>query len=399
MIQDGDARQPGPAAPAWQHYREPRTFSGKAGEDVDDWLTNYQRVSKYNRWDATVMLANVFFLDSTALTWFENHEASLTSWERFEEEIRNCFGDTTAKRKCAEQTLFQRAQGPGETCTMYIEEVLKLCKAVNPSMSDEDRVGHLLKGIAVDVYNFLITKENLDSPTAVIKHCRTFETLKLRRITPKFGRLPNVTTVASVDSHEHSHEPPHLADMIRQIVRDELSRHQDVNRSAIPCDSCSLQAAPIQRSSWRSTAPPPVRDHRNDSYGPAPPARTHYRAPPPPQQPQRLDFADRFDPVTEDYYLDRAREPPVCYRCGMLGHISRFCRRRNPAPRYQRQWWNRRSTVSPEVRDPTYPPPSGSYRYVPPRNDSPVSDRSLTPPARRSRQSPSPRRSSPPPGN
>lgn len=37
-------------------------------------------------------------------------------------------------------------------------------------MPEEDKVGHILKGIAEDVYNFLIGKESLTSMSEVVKH-------------------------------------------------------------------------------------------------------------------------------------------------------------------------------------------------------------------------------------
>lgn len=101
------------AAGPWQrqHLIEPRTFGGKSGEDVDEWLTHYKRVSNYYHWDAATQLSNVvFFLTGTALVWFDNHEDALTTWDRFVSEITECFGDSVAKRKQAEQTLLQRAQ-------------------------------------------------------------------------------------------------------------------------------------------------------------------------------------------------------------------------------------------------------------------------------------------------
>ncbi|XP_077491779.1 uncharacterized protein LOC144102362 [Amblyomma americanum] len=248
MPQDGGAEQAAPAAGHWQHHREPRTFAGRSDEDVDEWLTNYERVSRYNGWEATVTLANVVFLEATALIWFDNHEDSLTTWERFIEEVKKCFGDGSAKKKRAEQTLLQRAQLPGETCTMYIEEIVKLCRLVNPRMPEEDKVGHLLKGIAEDVYNFLISKDSLKSTADVIKHCTAFEALKLRRVVPKFGRLANVTSIASVDVAA----PVSMADMIRQIVREELLRYQDpVRQDDAQQDDCALQAEPATPSaSW-----------------------------------------------------------------------------------------------------------------------------------------------------
>lgn len=95
-------------SPVTQPFREPRSFAGQAGEDVDDWLTHYERVSRYNRWDSVAKLANVvFFLTETALLWYENHEDTLTTWERFVEELKLCFGDFTIKKKT----------GRADTCT------------------------------------------------------------------------------------------------------------------------------------------------------------------------------------------------------------------------------------------------------------------------------------------
>lgn len=210
-----------------QLYKEPPCFAGTASEDVDEWLKQYKRVSKLNGWDSAAQLSHVVLsLTNTALLWYDNHEDTLTTWEIFEEELKKCFGDSITKKKRAEQTLSQRAQLQGETCTMYIEEILKLCRLVNPSMSEEDKVGHLLKGIAEDVYQFLIAKENLTSVAEVMQHCRTFEALKMRRIAPKFGRLANVPTVASVEACS----PFDLSSTIRQIVREELLRCHEISR-------------------------------------------------------------------------------------------------------------------------------------------------------------------------
>ena len=129
-------RQPSYWAP------EPRIFSGRTDEDVDDWLKHYERVSRCHEWSTPAKLVNVaFFLAGTALLWFENHEHVLTTWPTFVEELKACFGDTSSKKKKAEQTLSRRAQLPGETCTTYIEEVLKLCglREIRPSEQSSHR--------------------------------------------------------------------------------------------------------------------------------------------------------------------------------------------------------------------------------------------------------------------
>lgn len=406
--QSGDV-QPSATTFATQPFREPRSFAGQAGEDVEEWLIHYERVSRYNRWDSVAKLANVvFFLTQTALLWFENHEDTLTTWERFVAELKECFGDTNTKRKLAEQTLAQRAQVVGETCTTYIEAVLKLCKTTNSRMTEEDKVGHLLKGIAEDVYQFLIAKDNLTSVSDVIRHCRTFETLKTRRITPKFGRLANVTTVASVE------ETPSqtLLSTIREIVRDELLRRDQLARPSGFADTHYPFQAPAP--AWPSMNTPPsvnvtdfvYRDNLDPSrlrcdtsYQQFP---YHQRSDPgsssnrttrrPPVTYTAMETPSRYSTrptVTESYDAPVFERPvPVCYRCGVAGHISRYCNNR-PSPRYHR-------TTS--VSD-GYWPPNLAQRSLP-RNEgmrsrSPASDRSVTPPPSfRLRRSPSPRRRS-----
>lgn len=84
----------------------------------------------------------------------------------------------------------------------FIAEVIKLRRMVDSGMSKEDKVGHILKGIAGDAYSFLITEDNLASVASVIRLCRTFEQLKIRCIIPKFGRMANVANFASIATDE-----------------------------------------------------------------------------------------------------------------------------------------------------------------------------------------------------
>ena len=305
---------------------------------MDEWRKHYDRVSRYNHWNSITKLEYVaLFLTETTLIWYENHEESLTTWELFVEEMKQCFGDSDSKKKGAERTLAQRAQTPGETCTTYIEEVLKLCKIINPRMSEEDKVGHLLKGIAEDVYNFLIGREDLTSVSNVLRHCRTFETLKTRRIAPKFGRLTNVTTVASVDVSP----PADLASTIRQIVREQLRRH-DVTYSShysTPVAPC----APLPPSVCVADPTEPGRmwPHQ-DTFAFGQQYAQRFR---PGRGTQRqtatVQAAEPPHPVRRPFTEERsqqhffARPLPVCYSCGVEGHIARYCHRRQP-PRYDR---------------------------------------------------------------
>lgn len=264
-----------------------------------------------------------------------------------------------------------------------------------------------MKGIAEDVYNFLISKESLTSVSDVIRHCRTFETLKQRRITPKFGRLANVTTVASVETTP----TVDLATTIRQIVREELCKHESMTREVAGTSRCYFP---------QDVATPQLEDFENPSVNAAEAAEsrpihrsstTYYQRS---LYPQRFRTERPYRRPTNDYverrtYANehanvpehvegqrRLRPAPVCYNCGVTGHISRYCDR-SRIPRYERPPpWTQQPGFPPfEERWTTQPRPKSSFWQGPFRNRSPASDRSVTPPpAPRLRRSPSPRRRS-----
>lgn len=432
--------------PLYQHYREPRPFSAKPGEDFDEWLTHYERVSQCNNWNPASQLRHVvFYLTDTALVWYENHADTLTTWSSLIEEMKKCFSDSDTKKKRAETALAQRAQVIGETCTTYIEEVLKLCKTIDSRMPEEDKVGHLLKGIAEDVYNFLIGKDNLNTVSDVIRHCRTFEALKTRRITPKFGRLANVTTVASVDASPQTD----LSATIRQIVREELLRHEEQTRYAVPrCASVAFRDAVCASppATWQhSVNAADCNSYRHDPhYGQT--EQRHYDSidrrfdqHPRDVRPRRPSTAydiqgegmSYSQPVAAVEYFNQrpeVRPLPVCYNCGTPGHIARYCNRRRAfsngqSGSFMQHGGRAMDTNRPgnttfegyfrEERSRHFPLDSYSGEQERYRNRyrSPASERTLTPPpAFRASRSPSPRRrvtsssprrrfASPPPGN
>lgn len=84
-------------------------------------------------------------------------------------------------------------------------------------MSQEEKVGHLLKGVAEDVFSFLGTRD-LTTVEAFQTETRKFESIWWNRIRiPAFERLPNVEPVAAIGSPSSD-----LASLIRTIVCQEV---------------------------------------------------------------------------------------------------------------------------------------------------------------------------------
>ncbi|GFS56572.1 CCHC-type domain-containing protein [Trichonephila inaurata madagascariensis] len=118
--------------------RKPTIFRGEPGQDPIKWL------NKPN---------------GTARKWYENNEDSFTSWTLLENGLKAAFGDTQTHVRRARDRLKSRAQKPGECIQSYMQDVLELCKQAEPNMSEEDKVSHLMKGVAEDLFQALLARD------------------------------------------------------------------------------------------------------------------------------------------------------------------------------------------------------------------------------------------------
>ncbi|GFW57796.1 CCHC-type domain-containing protein [Trichonephila clavipes] len=174
--------KPAVVTPSLQQWRSPSTFRGAPGEDPLKWLKEYDRVANFNKWDDMMCLANVyFFLDGTARQWYVNNEDALDSWEAFKNGLSGLFGDRQKYTRRTEEQLKCRAQRSGESTQSYIQSVLGLCQEVNPLMREDEKVSHLMKGVAEDIYQALLTRE-INDTASFIKWCNYIEDMKQKRV-------------------------------------------------------------------------------------------------------------------------------------------------------------------------------------------------------------------------
>lgn len=365
-------------SPLVQQQRNPPIFKGEYGQDPGKWLKEYERVAKYNRWEDMMCLANVyFFLDGTAKQWFENNEAVLTSWDIFAKELKTAFGDTTHYVRRAEEQLKCRAQKPGESTQSYIQSVLGLCHEANPNMTEAEKVSHLMKGVAEDVYQALVIKE-ITNTADFIKWCQHLESMKQKRIKPHhFARLPNVVPMASIS------EQSDLITLIRKIVREEVQRCIAPVINEPEAGSPAIEAV-IREEVEKALAP--VREEPSPWIDVQPRRRNTY-----------ADIVRRAKPSSElpRRKTDTWRTPdnrPVCFHCGRPGHVVRYCRERRAIFNTYRE--NRRNSIDDFDRrrnaiDDFDRPAARSPSPSPARGRSPIRRFRSPSPYRRSSQSPS----------
>ncbi|UYV75028.1 hypothetical protein LAZ67_12002147 [Cordylochernes scorpioides] len=323
-----------------QHLpRNPSMFSGEGSEDPHNWLKKYERVAKHNQWDETLCLANVYFyLTGTALKWFENNEESILTWTEFMSQLKSVFGKNENLRLRAEKTLKTRAQLKGESTEFYIQDVLRLCKEVDPHMNEQDKISHLMKGIAEELYQALLPRD-AHTTQQFVTECRRIEALHCKRVTPtRYERLPNV---ASLSDHDDRAD---LSSMIRQIVREEVQRalaspREEPEISAIEHmvqQEIEKTIAPISRSVPQNRAPRPLPSPRYEFQ----PRNFQPR----PQQPKQLN--GRRD--TNEWGTTEGK--PICFHCGRPGHVVRYCRDRRREYEGEQTWnYKQRDRLEPRT--------------------------------------------------
>lgn len=301
-------------------YREAATFTGGPGDDAQDWLKKYGRVARYNLWSSETILNNVpFYLSGTALTWFENNEAQLSTWDDFKAELLAVFGCGDSKRRTAREKLAVRAQRPDETCAAYIQEVLHLCNQADSSMTEPDKTGHLLKGIAEDVFNFLIQR-NVTTVKDFVQECKRFEEVKRNRIAPQYSRLNNVPTVAAVQGTES------LSPTLQQLIRQEVQKVLVAMNIGQAPTAPSLEEFVKETVSKCLSLPPtplPASAFVVERQPPGPGASTYSRA----TYAMNAAAPDiQVHPHPQVYSQRQWQSRPVCYNCGRPGHTFRTCR-------------------------------------------------------------------------
>ncbi|UYV62542.1 H3F3C [Cordylochernes scorpioides] len=353
-----------------QHLpRNPSIFSGEDGEDLQKWLKGYARVAKYNHWDETLCLTKVYFyLSGTALKWFENNEESIQTWKEFASQLENVFEKKENSKLQAEKKLKTRAQLKGESTECYIQDLLCLCKEVDPQMSEEYKISHLMKGIAEELYQALLPRD-VQSTEQFITECRRVEALRCRRVTPtRYERLPNVASLCDQDDGED------LSTMIRQIVREEVQRAlgspreepKNATIEEIVKEEIGRTLAPISKSRRSPPQKEKPRQFLNTRYE-AETIRPH----PEPRYPKQGGRRD-----TNDWRTTEGR--PICFYCGRPGHVVRYCRdRKRPNEERRNDYFQRKqdTMVSYNSRGESQDPNDESSRKTFTRYRSPTSYR------------------------
>ncbi|GFT76110.1 retrovirus-related Pol polyprotein from transposon 17.6 [Trichonephila clavipes] len=237
-------------------------------------------------------------------------------------------------------------------------------------MREDEKVSHLMKGVAEDIYQALLTRE-INDTASFIKWCNYIEDMKQKRVgRPRFERLPNVVPVASLTDETD------LVSLIRTIVREEVHRLVNQTQESLDSDPQSLEEI-IQDEVERVLSPVSTNPKETRPRPTYAAVSRKYRAP-----------VQKFPPEPRKTDVWRtADNRPVCFHCGRPGHVMRYCRERKAVFDNSR---NRRRNFDDVGTEEEIRRPNSSRRFMPSpkRGRSPIRRYRSPSPYCRSSQSP-----------
>ncbi|UYV72561.1 hypothetical protein LAZ67_9003705, partial [Cordylochernes scorpioides] len=353
----------------FKHIRNPSIFSGEPGQSSEKWLKEYHRVARYNCWDSSMCLANVyFFLSGTAKVWFENVEEKITSWELFETMLSQAFGHYSSEKDQLLEKLKARAQGKEESSEAYIQDVLYLCRQINPNMNENEKVAHLVKGVSEEIYRAIVTFE-IANTEEFIRWCRKIELSQKKRVNTRivFDRLPNAAAINPAESES-------MEDLIRRIVREEIHHALNPEPATLKPSSLDLIIREEVERNLSAISQPVQR----------PMPRQQYSNPQIFKQTPRQQFLNQSTPAPNQTPPQRRTDEwrthenvPICFHCGRPGHVARYCRDRRRV--FEEARMKRNAVALSPIQSISSPPKPGKLRRAT-ETGGKAADESLNPP-------------------
>jgi heme oxygenase len=171
-------------------------FSGHSSDDAEQFIKCIKKLTKVNNDSEDYQILEIVRgkLVQSAGKWFDNNESIFHKWSDFEQAFRNRYFLSTAIHKKFD-TLKQRKQSIDESVTTYIDDVINLCRDIDPDMSDQIIIHHLMSGLNFDIRKELSRREScMTKLNEFIKQAKveqdlhdTFENSRQLPVTPDYN--------------------------------------------------------------------------------------------------------------------------------------------------------------------------------------------------------------------
>ena len=283
-------------------------FYGECSEDVQDFIDSLEDEAENNLWDdSTTLQVAVSNLRGNARRWYRVHRRPGQTWRDLRCKLIRDFG-ISATSYDFEEELNSRTLRKDESMLRYTEEVLFLCKKVDPVMSASTKLLYLISGLT-DEMPFVALTQNINSVEAFLTYSKKVDEikafqykrgLKTRRSNPEAYR-PNTFS------------KPRQPYQQQRIVTEENNYRRN-----------NYEHVPQERYKNNFQQKNPSYNYQRNQ--PQHQAERPLRREPPQRRNVQLEKRKTDTWRTNDNL-------PICFRCNQPGHVSRYCRNEENQPR------------------------------------------------------------------
>ncbi len=191
-------------------------FSGHPSEDVERFLKSIKKLTKATDEtnDHEILEIVRGKLTKSAGIWFDNNESIFKKWLDFETAFRNRYFSTMMINKKFDQ-LKQRKQKHDEPITSYYDDIVNLCQEIDPNMSEQIIIQHLMSGMNPEFKKELSRRESaMNTLKEFLKYAKIeqdlYDTIKksdelsLESSQPRYnGNNASTATIKQPKQHYH----------------------------------------------------------------------------------------------------------------------------------------------------------------------------------------------------
>ena len=232
-------------------------FSGHPSEDVERFLKSIKNITKANDESDNPQILEIVRgkLTSSAGIWFDNNEHNFRRWSDFENAFRNRYFSTTIIHKKFDK-LKQRTQTYNEPITSYFDDVINLCREIDPKMSDQIIIQYLMSGLHPDLKKELSRRESsLNTLSEFLKYAKieqdlydTFERTRQLSINPEQPKFDYNQVINPA---------------ITAIIKRQDQRYKHINQNDYKSHDITKQSSAIPRNSiYQSESRPAIRNNQ-----------------------------------------------------------------------------------------------------------------------------------------
>ena len=257
-------------------------FSGKPDQDADEWMKDL--TATFHMADITESQALKIistFLEGHPKQWFIENSTIFESWSIFKAQFIHTYSSPSSKQ-LASNRLRTRQQRHDEAVIEYYTDVMKLCKLVDPNMTDASKLDHLYHGLKSSLMKDVL-REAPSTPSDFLEQARREENLDRLVTTATQQTNDNDTQATNYSNNSLYRSPPSAESMHYQNSSNMYSTGYSAN----------------------VYSPRPTYNRFHD------PSSSRYQHPA-----QQSSFnASRYQ-----------SRPLRCYLCQKIGHFARDCR-------------------------------------------------------------------------